>query len=49
VETGSALLVQHPLSVSPYVYPWTPGWRPLPAELATRLRVIDWTKWTGLS
>jgi hypothetical protein len=49
VETGSALLIQNPLSVGSYVYPWAPGWRTLPAELATRLRVIDWTKWTGPS
>jgi hypothetical protein len=49
VDTGSALLVQNPRSVGSYVYPWAPGWRTLPAELATRLRVIDWTKWTGSS
>lgn len=49
VETGSALLVQNPRSVGPYVYPWAPGWRTLPPELATRLRVIDWAKWTGSS
>jgi hypothetical protein len=47
VETGSALLVENPRSVGQYVYPWAPGWRTLPADLVPRLRVIDWTKWTG--
>ena len=49
VDTGSALLIQNPLSVGQYIYPWAPGWRNLPAELASHLRVIDWTKWTGSS
>jgi hypothetical protein len=47
VDTGSALLVQNPRSVGGYVYPWEPGWATLPPELATHLRIIDWTKWTG--
>lgn len=47
VDTGSALLVQNPVSLRSYVYPWSPGWAALPADLATHLRVLDWTKWTG--
>lgn len=47
VDTGSALLVQHPVSLGSYVYPWAPGWGTLPVDLAARLRVIDWTRWTG--
>jgi hypothetical protein len=47
VDSGSALLVQNPVSIGSYVYPWAPSWGSLPAELATHLRVIDWTRWTG--
>jgi hypothetical protein len=47
VDTGSALLAQNPLSLGSYIYPWAPGWGTLPVDLATHLRVIDWTKWTG--
>jgi hypothetical protein len=47
VDSGSALLAQHPLSVGSYIYPWTRNGGALPADLATHLRVIDWTKWTG--
>lgn len=47
VDTGSALLIQNPISLGSYRYPWEPTWRTLPADLAGRLRVIDWTKWTG--
>jgi hypothetical protein len=47
VDSGSALLAQNPVSLRSYVYPWAPGWRHLPGALATHLRVIDWTKWTG--
>jgi hypothetical protein len=46
VDSGSALLAQHPVSIGKYEYPWSRGGS-LPADLATRLRVIDWTKWTG--
>jgi hypothetical protein len=47
VDTGSALLVQNPISLGSYRYPWEPTWPTLPVELAARLRVVDWTKWTG--
>lgn len=47
VDTGSALLAQHPVSLTSYRYPWEPSWRPLPADLAARLRLLDWAKWTG--
>ena len=47
VDSGSALLAQNPVSLRSYVYPWAPGWGHLPADLATHLRAIDWTKWTG--
>jgi len=47
VDTGSGLLVQNPVSVGSYAYPWAPGWAALPADLAPHLRVIDWARWTG--
>jgi hypothetical protein len=47
VDTGSALLVQNPVSLRRYVYPWGSDWANLPAALAAHLQVIDWTKWTG--
>jgi hypothetical protein len=47
VDTGSGLLVQNPVSVGSYTYPWAPGWAALPADLASHLRVIDWARWTG--
>jgi hypothetical protein len=47
VDSGSALVVQNPVSIGSYVYPWAPTWRTLPPDLATHLRVVDWTRWTG--
>jgi hypothetical protein len=48
VDTGSAILVQNPISLSGYAYPWAPNWGNLPADLAQHLRVIDSTRWTAL-
>jgi hypothetical protein len=47
VDTGSALVVQNPVSIGSYVYPWSPTWQTLPPDLAIHLRVIDWRRWTG--
>ena len=47
VDSGSALIAQHPVSLGSYTYPWARAGGGLPADLARRLRVIDWTKWTG--
>jgi hypothetical protein len=47
VDTGSAFITQNPVSLRNYAYPWEPGWATLPADLATHIRVIDWTRWTG--
>jgi hypothetical protein len=47
VDSGSALLVQNPVSIGSYVYPWAPWWGGLPGDLGTHLRVINWTEWTG--
>lgn len=47
VDSGSALLVQNPVSLGSYAYPWIPGWATLPADLAAHLRVLDWTRWRG--
>jgi hypothetical protein len=47
IDTGSALIAQNPVSLGSYVYPWVPQWARLPLDLATHLRLIDWTRWTG--
>jgi hypothetical protein len=47
VDSGSALIAQHPASLGSYVYPWTRSGSGLPGDLEEHLRVIDWTKWTG--
>jgi hypothetical protein len=47
VDTGSAMLAQNQSSLGAYVYPWAPHWNNLPTDLAARLRVIDWKRWTG--
>lgn len=47
VDSGSALLAEHPASLGSYTFPWAHPPVGLPADLANHLRVIDWTKWTG--
>lgn len=48
VDTGAGFVTEQLASVRPYTYPWEAnGWKTLPKDLTQRLRVIDWTRWTG--